>query len=219
MSLSTAIQQSFVALLMTSLPLPRLQRPIAIATSSRGNALHALSGKTDTFAHKPKRTAYRRAITRGKPDKMSTRCNVIVKDSFGDQIMFYRHSDGYPEGVARTLGEFLALVKANKLRDNAEQSAGWLIVLGYEEYAPDPERGKYDFGNDLAKMRANTEGTNLSGWKVGAYEPCTKLHRDIDYLYEVDLQNKTLKGWRHNGERKGKCVTAELNAEIAKLDE
>lgn len=143
---------------------------------------------------------------------MSTRCNVIIKDAYSTEIMFYRHSDGYPSGVAPTLGEFLRLVKTNRLRDNAEQSAGWLILLGYEEYS----EGAY--GNDLAKMRGNTEGTNMSGWKVGAYEPSAGIHGDIEYLYEIDLGAKTLKGWRHDGTRKGGSVTKELLAEVAKTE-
>lgn len=142
---------------------------------------------------------------------MSTRCNVIVTDSYGAKIMFYRHSDGYPSGVAPTLGEFLNLVKTNRLRENAEQSAGWLVVLGYEEYS----QGAY--GNDLAKMRANREGTNMSGWKVGAYEPASGLHGDIEYLYEIDVSAKTIKGWHHNGSAKGSSVTPELQREINKV--
>ena len=33
---------------------------------------------------------------------MSTRANIILKDSY-DKLYFYRHCDGYPEGVAPTL--------------------------------------------------------------------------------------------------------------------
>lgn len=141
---------------------------------------------------------------------MSTRCNVIISDAYGARIMFYRHSDGYPSGVAPTLGEFLRLVQTNRLRDNAEQSAGWLIVLGYEEYSAG------DYGNDLTKMRSNTEGTSMSGWKVGAYEPSVGLHGDIEYLYEIDVSAKTIKGWHHNGDTKGASVTKELRKEIDK---
>lgn len=140
---------------------------------------------------------------------MSTRCNVIVKDSFGDQIMFYRHCDGYPEGVAKTLGEFIQLVRDNKLRDNAEQAAGWLIVLGYEEYLS---------SNSLQAMRTNTQGTSVDGWKVGAYEPCLQLHTDIEYLYEIDLVSKTIRAWEmHYSDKKGKEVTKALEREIKKL--
>lgn len=60
---------------------------------------------------------------------MSTRCNIIVKDG-RDELIFYRHSDGYPEGAMPTLETFLALVKEGKVRSNVSQAAGWLILLG-----------------------------------------------------------------------------------------
>ena len=47
---------------------------------------------------------------------MSTRCNVIVKA--GDQeITFYHHCDGYPEGVGIDLAERMERVMANKWHD------------------------------------------------------------------------------------------------------
>ena len=134
---------------------------------------------------------------------MSTRANIIIKDQ-SDSLTFYRHSDGYPEGVAKTLGEFLRLIKNDRIRDNVEQASGWLILLGYEEYSQEPR------GNNLEKMRANTKGTGLYGWKVGAYEPSVGIHCDIEYLYEIDLGKKTINAWEHNGEKKGKCVTVDL---------
>jgi len=137
---------------------------------------------------------------------MSTRCNVIIKDAYGCELTFYRHSDGYPSGVAPTLTELLTLVKTDRLRDNVEQCAGWLIVLGHEEYA------EY---NSLTKMRANRNGTGIDGWKVGAYEPSCGIHSDIEYLYEIDLAAKTLRGWEHDGDNKGNEVTSELHIEAA----
>lgn len=139
---------------------------------------------------------------------MGTRCNVILIDLFGHELIFYRHSDGYPSGVAPTLGEFIKLIRTDKLRTNVEQSGGWLILLGYEEYSAPP------YGNDLAKMRDNTRGTNLYGWKVGAYEPSVGIHLDIEYLYEIDLAAKTLRGWHHDGKTKGEEVTDEIIAAI-----
>lgn len=140
---------------------------------------------------------------------MSTRCNVIIKDNnFGTEqsLIFYRHSDGYPEGVSDTLNEFLSLVKNNKIRDNIGQAAGWLILLGYEEYAED---------NDLEKMRTNTQGTDIWGWNVGAYEPATCISIGIEYLYEIDLTKKTLNGWEHDGTKKGKKVKIPASKKLA----
>lgn len=132
---------------------------------------------------------------------MSTRCNVIIKDSdFGTtrELIFYRHCDGYPEGVAKTLGTFLKYVKSGRFRDNVGQSAGWLIVLGHQEDGAESNSDFFD-------------------WKVGSYEPSTCIHGDIEYLYEIDLTKKTIEGWNHNGESKGKSVTKKLNDLIKKV--
>lgn len=105
---------------------------------------------------------------------MSTRANIIIKDD-QDELIFYRHSDGYPEGAMPTLLQFMSLVKAGNIRDNVGQAAGWLVILGSKEggYQGDPAQGM--------------------SWKVGAIEPTTNLHGDIEYLYVVDLVKKTVK--------------------------
>ena len=101
---------------------------------------------------------------------MSTRANVIIIDKFGDELIFYRHSDGYPDGTLPTLNEFLDLVKSGTIRDNVEQASGHLILIGNKEY------GK------------NT----IDHWKVGAYEPSVGIHGDIEYLYVIDLEQKKI---------------------------
>jgi hypothetical protein len=60
---------------------------------------------------------------------MSTRANIIIKDD-RDKMYFYRHSDGYPEGVKPTLSKLLEFLKAGNLRNNVQQFAGHLIVIG-----------------------------------------------------------------------------------------
>ena len=106
---------------------------------------------------------------------MSTRAQVIVKDQYSE-IWFYRHSDGYPEGVAPTLDKFCEMIKSKEIRNNAKQACGWLVIIGHEEYAE--SRKQYEFCR----------------WKVGAYEPCApKRHGDIEHLYEVDATTGTWK--------------------------
>lgn len=104
---------------------------------------------------------------------------MLVTDKYershGAGILFYRHSDGYPDGVRDTLSQFLRLVEEGKIRDNAEQAAGWLIIIGHEEYAEG--RAQYP---------------QVSGWKCGAYEPAIGIHGDIEYFYVVDLDAKTV---------------------------
>ncbi len=111
---------------------------------------------------------------------MSTRCQVIIKDQYSE-VWFYRHSDGYPDGVMPSLEKFLGWVKEGRIRDNAEQSSGWLVILGHQEYA------EYGTGAEP------TLGGGGMGWKVGAYEPCAPVkHGDIEYLYTVDLHTKRI---------------------------
>lgn len=107
---------------------------------------------------------------------MSTRANILIKDKY-DKQMFYRHSDGYPTGQ-KSLLTFMQLVKEGKLRDNVEQSSGWLIILGHEE-------------NHYPKSYND-------GWKVGAYEPCSDIHGDIEFYYELDLEKMEIRVYRPN---------------------
>jgi hypothetical protein len=109
---------------------------------------------------------------------MSTRANVVIKDKY-NTLWFYRHSDGYPKGTLPTLNKFLDLVKEGKIRSNASQSAGWLIVIGaLESHTDFNVKSPYDLSPE--------------DWKVGAYEPTTGQHGDIEYLYTIDLDEKTI---------------------------
>lgn len=126
---------------------------------------------------------------------MSTRCQVIIKDDYETgELWFYRHSDGYPDGTLPTLYKFLDWVKSGKIRNNAEQSAGWLVILGHWEYnAPGTYLAdRYPEEHRLGEPTGKHDQTGM-GWKVGAYEPCSpNLHYDIEYLYTVDLAAKTI---------------------------
>lgn len=76
-----------------------------------------------------------------------------------------------------SLNKLLKLIKDGIIRNDIGQASGWLIIIGAEEYhTPSTDNLRND-GYD---------------WKVGAYEPTTGQHGDIDYLYTVDLENKTI---------------------------
>jgi len=124
---------------------------------------------------------------------MSTRANVIIKDRYG-QVWFYRHSDGYPEGTMPTLEKFLDLVKSGKIRDNVSQASGWLIIMGAEEYKAAQIKDKSYEGltEQEEKEWRNKIPTEPKDWKVGAYEPTTGQHGDIEFLYTIDLDKKTI---------------------------
>jgi len=117
---------------------------------------------------------------------MSTRAGIIIKDKY-DQIHFYRHSDGYPEGTLPALEKFLSWVKEGKICNNVQQSAGWLIVIGAMEYATLPPAPV-----NTAKYGSNVKIEDIpapADWKVGAFEPTVSVerHGDLEYIYTVDL--------------------------------
>jgi hypothetical protein len=118
---------------------------------------------------------------------MSTRANILIKDEH-DSLWFYRHSDGYPEGTMPTLKKFMEWLKAGRIRNNVGQAAGWLIVLGHLEYRDGSEDALKYNGPQFEPGNSDS----ISGWKVGAYEPTTCQHGDIEWLYTIDLVNKTL---------------------------
>lgn len=103
---------------------------------------------------------------------MGTRANVIITDEYS-QIIFYRHSDGYPECTGESLKEFVKgygshpAKSSPTMRLDAMQSAGWLVIHGHNEYGP--------------------QGKGME-WKVGAYEPTANLHGDAEYIYVIDLK-------------------------------
>lgn len=135
---------------------------------------------------------------------MSTRCNIVLTESYSwkdektgkeknrtEKLFFYRHSDGYPEGALPTLLKFVHAIKSGKIRNNLSQCAGWLVLYGAIEYdtMKDAFEGKYK--PDLLE--------HLYGWKVGAYEPTTTLHCDINYKYEIDVNKATIKCFKRTG--------------------
>ena len=121
---------------------------------------------------------------------MSTRANVIIKDDY-NKLYFYRHSDGYPLGIMPTLEKFLSYVKDGTIRDNASQAAGWLIIIGAEEYKGYHIKGVGSRMTDEEEAELKNKISTLPiDWKVGAYEPTTNIHGDIKHLYVIDLVKK-----------------------------
>lgn len=132
---------------------------------------------------------------------MSTRSNIKVIDDYTDEsddspwkqpIWFYRHSDGYPEGALPLIKTFCEWVSQGRIRDNASQASGWLILLGAKEY--DEEWVSTPTGLNRAKKATLFEPANndFSGWKCGAIEPTHGEHGDIEFLYTIDLGNQLL---------------------------
>jgi len=124
---------------------------------------------------------------------MSTRANVVIKDSC-DSLWFYRHSDGYPEGTGPALLKFMGWVAEGRIRNSVGQASGWLIMIGAKEYGT---KTKYTGTGFVESEKTNLfepdPDDKFSGWKVGAFEPTTGQHGDVDYTYELDLDALTIK--------------------------
>lgn len=125
---------------------------------------------------------------------MSTRANIIIRDG-GDKLFFYRHSDGYPDGTLPTLKQFTGLIASGKIRNNLQQSAGWLVLIGAIEYktlSPEPWKSKVEKEQPYDSDYEVNLGDEPKDWKVGAYEPTTSLHGDIEFMYEIDLVGREI---------------------------
>ena len=147
---------------------------------------------------------------------MSTRCHVVLCDKMGERIMFYRHCDGYPSGVKKTLDKFCEWKKEDKIREDAMQASGWLVLLGMQEYA----------GLDSLKSEdtlLNLGPTEGRGWKIGAYEPCSRYYQDAEYVHVIDMNKGKYRSvhipndiceWPHEFQSKMKQYVEEVYQEM-----
>lgn len=133
---------------------------------------------------------------------MSTRSQVIIKDRY-NELWFYRHSDGYPGGVMPTLLKFIKWVREGKIRSDVEQGSGWLVMIGAEEYfEQDKELFKSYPEHKYKEKMSIPSNDKMCGWKVGAYEPSIpERHGDIEYIYLIDLAEKSIKGYKVGNEQ------------------
>jgi hypothetical protein len=113
---------------------------------------------------------------------MSTRASIVMTDRFGDEIYFYRHSDGYPEETFEDLKKFVEGYNG-KYRNSAEQSAGWLVIYGYLQ--------------NLEYYRLHPEFEQYDSWKSGIYEIATGIHGDAEWVYWIDLKERILKCYQY----------------------
>lgn len=98
---------------------------------------------------------------------MSTRANIILQSGTMKKYL-YRHCDGYPEITLASLQRFLRQVEAKEI-ENISEVEEYLIDFGRREYEKSGLHNCY-----------------------GAYEPTTGLHGDIEYLYIIDLNEKSI---------------------------
>jgi len=127
---------------------------------------------------------------------MSTRAQIIIKDSNDCEQWFYRHSDGDPEGVTPSLNKFCEYANGGEIRGNVDQASGWLVIIGHRDMLEREERLLQNYSDEeRERMRQGIQ--NVDGWKCGDYQPCgcRTLHPDIEFLYVVEL-SETWTTWR-----------------------
>lgn len=113
---------------------------------------------------------------------MSTSASIKITDECED-LYFYRHCDGYPEGVLPTLNKFLDWVKEGRIRDIAGQAAPWLIIIGAREFH--------------GSIHEEPLEPDLYSWKVGSYELAgPEIMQDAcDYHYVVNIKTQEIEGY------------------------
>jgi hypothetical protein len=122
---------------------------------------------------------------------MSTRCNIeIYNKCKGESYLgaiLYHHSDGYPGFMYHKLERFLKAAYEHLTEAgypywwDAERVAATMILLSVEDYREPLKPYSTDRPNEYGHKPYRPEGG------VPVFQPCIKLHGDIDYIYKVYL--------------------------------
>jgi hypothetical protein len=127
---------------------------------------------------------------------MSTRCNIeIYDDRFNDKepgVILYHHSDGYPEFMDEKLNKFMK--KTFEYLKEADYPYWWdskrvgavLIALSIEDYT-DPLK-PFSTNRIIPKNIEEFDKPRRPNNGVPVFQPCLKLHRDIDYIWRIHLK-------------------------------
>ena len=124
---------------------------------------------------------------------MSTRYQILWKKG-NDKLLTYGHSDGYPgdgkneRGVLKNFGSFLkwhtSEPNARDLDDEEYLIVNWFYWK------------KKQYSDEIARI---SKEKNSNGYEKLGYGVCLdgKLHRDIEYFYLVDLENRKISCWKN----------------------
>jgi hypothetical protein len=103
-------------------------------------------------------------------------------------------------------------------RANVSQAGGWLIILGAIEYQtlpeglfPENKKNVLDRTDDV--IETVLDNLSFTDWKVGAYEPTTRIHGDVEFVYVLDLAKSEIRVYRA-----GDGEIGELLATVTKFD-
>jgi hypothetical protein len=117
---------------------------------------------------------------------MSTRSQIKVE---GSPILLYKHCDGYPSAVLKTVLPFLVVFHKHRGHD-PEYLTAQLMARLIQECREDNER----WNRENPSMAIS--GPQLTGFGLDL-----EIHGDIEYLYEIDAKGTCavkVPRWTHN---------------------
>lgn len=112
---------------------------------------------------------------------MSTRSQIKVK---GSEVMIYKHSDGYPEGVIPVLKPILERFVAE--RGNEPDYALAQIMRAFARHDEEYRKKRLEEAEDEI-VKNMYKQPRMTGWGLD-----TVRHGDIEYLYKVDLEERVI---------------------------
>jgi len=150
---------------------------------------------------------------------MSTRCNIEIytgPDVNDHPVILYHHSDGYPSAQLPKLDAYLkgAFDRLSRLGYpywwDSERVAAMMIFLSANTYSEPALLNEEQF----------TEACDKTTWQKPLgyphYQPCARLHGDIEFLYRVHLLHDgrfRIDCYREDGTTKLASLTSGENAE------
>jgi hypothetical protein len=132
---------------------------------------------------------------------MSIRANIILSETHSyrskksleivksKRLIFYRKADGNPEAILPVINVYMRWIRAGKFRNNLGKSGSWLAILGGIENNVIPKF--LSFKDKLGPEELNSIPMP-NFWKSGSFEPVNEICGDIDFLYEIDINEAKL---------------------------
>lgn len=114
---------------------------------------------------------------------MSTRCNILIKGGKNPPVLLYRHCDGYPEETG---------VELKRLVEKYTSENQYCKIPCV--FATNLIRYRYKVNPNMVWACAKTDGY------VMPYDLADAVQSDIDYLYFIDLKQKSVRCCRANSE-------------------
>ena len=142
---------------------------------------------------------------------MGTIANVLLlgnEDSQSGGVWFCKSCDGMPANVLEELTPLLIWTQQGRIRADASQSAGWLVLIGRQLYQNLGGSLQFDF--PFSPNIVPYEPPARDSWKVGYYEPCPGLCEYANFLYIIKLHKLTIDVYSVCGEERTLISNCEL---------